>query len=182
MGGEFDYFKAGQCGRALVQYSFGLSCVAMVRVLAPAFYALKDTRTPVFAALAAFIVNLLCSLLLMRTMQHAGLALASSVSAAANMLLLFFLLRRRIGAFGGRQITVAAGRSLIAAIPACLATMLVLRQLDWAQPGEKLLKSGVLGLAVLAAVVIYVLLSLLLKSEEAHEAKKMLLQRLTGKS
>jgi len=177
MGGEFDYAKAGQCGKALVQYSFGLSFVAMVRVLAPAFYALKDTRTPVAAAFISFIVNLLCSLLLMRSMQHAGLALASSISAGANMLLLFFLLRRRIGTFGGTQITVAAGRSLAAAIPACLAAGMILRQLDWSQSGEKLLKSGILGAAVMAAVLLYTLISLLLRSEEALEAKRLLLQR-----
>jgi len=177
MGGAFDYAKAEQCGRALVQYSFGLSCVAMVRVLAPAFYALKDTRTPVVAAFGSFIVNLVASLLLMRTMQHAGLALASSISAGANMLLLFFLLRRRIGPFGGAAITVAAGRSLVAAIPACLAAALVLRQLDWSQSGAKLLKSGVLGLAVLTAILLYTLLSLLFKSEEVQAAKRLLLQR-----
>jgi putative peptidoglycan lipid II flippase len=177
MGGEFDYAKAGQCGRALVQYSFGLSCVAMVRVLAPAFYALKDTRTPVFAAFIAFIVNLFCSLLLMRTMQHAGLALASSLSAGANMLLLFFLLRRRVGAFGGKEIAAAAGRSMLAAVPACLAAVLVLQQLDWSQPEGKLLKSGVLGLAVMVAVLLYTLTSMLFGSEEVREAKKILLKK-----
>lgn len=178
MGGEFDFAKAEQCGRALVQYSFGLSCVAMVRVLAPAFYALKDTRTPVIAAFIALIVNLLCSLLLMRTMQHAGLALASSISAAANMLVLFFLLRRRIGGFGGKIIITAAVRSLIAAIPACLAAAFIIRQLDWSLAGTKLLKSGVLGCAVLAAILLYALVSLALRSEEAREALKMLQQRL----
>jgi len=177
MGGEFDYAKAGQCGRALVQYSFGLSFVALVRVLAPAFYALKDTRTPVVIAFVSFIVNLICSLLLMGAMQHAGLALASSISAGANMLLLFILLRRRIGAFGGMQVAFAVGRSLLATIPACLAAELILRQLDWSQSGEKLLKSGVLGAAVLAAMLLYTLTSLLLKSEEALEAKRVLLQR-----
>jgi putative peptidoglycan lipid II flippase len=177
MGGEFDYVKAEQCGRALVQYSFGLSCVAMVRVLAPAFYALKDTRTPVVAAFIAFIVNFICSLVLMRFMQHAGLALASSISAGANMLLLFFLLRRKIGAFGGLTIAVAGAKSLVAAIPACLAAALIMQQLDWSRTGVKLLKSGVLGLAVLAAVLLYALISLLIKSEEAQEAKRVLSRR-----
>lgn len=181
MGGEFDFAKAEQSGRALVQYSLGLSCVALVRVLAPAFYALKDTRTPVTAAFIAFIVNLVCSLMLMRVMQHAGLALASSISAGANMLLLFFLLRRRIGAFGGITITLTAVRSLAAALPACLAAVFILRQHDWALPGAKLLKSGVLGLAIAAAVALYAVISLLLKSEEAREAKRVLLQRFAGR-
>jgi putative peptidoglycan lipid II flippase len=153
----------------------------MVRVLAPAFYALKDTRTPVVAAFVAFIVNLFCSLLLMRSMQHAGLALASSISSAANMLLLFYFLRKRIGLFGGARITATAARSLLSAIPACLAASVVLRQLDWSLPGAKLLKSGVMGLAVLVAILLYSLISLLLKSEEAREVKRVLLDRFAKK-
>lgn len=174
MGGEFDFVKAEQCGRALVQYSFGLSFVAMVRVLAPAFYALKDTRTPVMAAFIAFIVNLVCSLLLMRPMQHAGLALASSLAAGSNMLLLFFFLRRRIGSFGGAEIVGVALKSLLAAVPACLAAAIILRQLDWAQLGAKPLKAGVLGLAVALAIVLYFGLSLLLKNREVQEAGRVL--------
>jgi len=174
MGGEFDYGKAGMCGIALVQYSLGLSCVAMVRVLAPAFYAMKDTRTPVITAFAAFIVNLALSLVLMRYMLHAGLALASSISALCNMLLLMYLLKKRIGRFGGRRIVSAAIKGVLASIPACLISLVLLRGVDWSQSGAKLLKSAAIGSAVIAAVLIYAGLSLLLKSEEALELKGLI--------
>ena len=174
MGGEFDFVKAQQCGIALVQYSLGLSCVAMVRVLAPAFYAMKDTRTPVITAFAAFVVNLVFSLILMRSMLHAGLALASSLSALCNMLLLMYLLKKKIGGFGGRRIATAAVKGLLASIPACLIALLVLRTVDWSQSGAKILKLAALGGAVAVAVLIYAGLSLLLKSEESHELKRLL--------
>jgi len=181
MGGEFDHAKAIQCGRALLYYSTGLSFVAMVRVIAPAFYALKDTRTPVLTAFIAFVANLLFSLALMGPMLHAGLALASSISALVNMLLLLFLLRRRIGPFGGRGLLMVAIKGVAAAIPAAYGAYLVLGMTDWSQGGAKLLKCGVLGCGIAVAVLIYAACSLCLKSAEAGEAytlvRKKLLRR-----
>ena len=47
MGGAFDYGTVVNSAAALLYYSLGLSFVALTRVLAPVFYALKDTKTPV---------------------------------------------------------------------------------------------------------------------------------------
>jgi putative peptidoglycan lipid II flippase len=178
MGGAFDYAKAAACGDALVQYSLGLTAVALVRILAPAFYALKDTRTPVMTALAAFVLNLVFSLILMRSMLHSGLALASSLSAFGNMILLFYLLRCKIGPFGGRKLLLVSVRSVSAALPAAAAAMLLLQLANWSAQGEKLLKGGVLLAAVLAAVVVYALLSLLFRSEEAGDVAALVRRKL----
>jgi putative peptidoglycan lipid II flippase len=167
MGGAFEYAKAVACGDALVYYSLGLTSVAMVRVIAPAFYALQDTRTPVITAFIAFLLNLVFSLVLMRIMLHSGLALASSLSALANMALLLYLFRRKAGSFGGRKLSLAVIKGSIAAVPAAGAALLLLPLADWSQQGEKLLKGGVLCLAVLAAVITYLLGALVLRSEEA---------------
>lgn len=169
MGGEFDYLKAQQCGKALVQYSIGLSFVAMIRVVAPAFYALKDTRTPVVTAFIAFLINLIFSLILMRPMLHGGLALASSLAALANMVLLFLLLRRKIGPFGESGLLTAAFKGVLASLPAGLAAYLLAGTLDWSIPGAKIIKAGTLGGAVLAAVAVYAIVSLILKSSEAGD-------------
>jgi len=181
MGGEFDFYKSGQCGRALLYYSVGLSFVAMVRVLAPAFYALKDTRTPVLTAFVAFIANLLFSLALMGPMLHAGLALASSLSALVNMLLLLYFLRRKIGPFGGRGVLTASIKGLIAAIPAGYAAFLILGMIDWSLEGGKLIKCGVLGGGIGAAVLVYAVGSLCLKSSEAGEAAALLRKKILGR-
>jgi len=181
MGGEFDYAKAGQCGRALLYYSVGLSFVAMVRVLAPAFYALKDTRTPVLTAFVAFIANLLFSLALMGPMLHAGLALASSLSALVNMLLLLYFLRRKIGPFGGRGVLIASIKGLVAAIPAGYTAFHILGMFDWSREGAKLLKCVTLGGGVGAAVFVYAVASLCLKSSEAGDAAALLRRKLLGR-
>jgi putative peptidoglycan lipid II flippase len=178
MGGAFDYAKAVACGDALVQYSLGLTSVAMVRVLAPAFYALKDTRTPVITALAAFVLNLVFSLILMRSMLHSGLALASSLAALGNMILLFYFLRRKVGPFGGRNLLLVSVKSISAAVPAAAAAMFLLQFANWSAQSEKLLKGGVLLAAILAAVVTYALFSLLFRSEEAGEVAALVKRKL----
>ena len=101
MGGAFDYNKAVNCAVALFYYAMGLSLVALVRVLVPAFYALQDTRTPVKVAFVAFILNLLFSLALMGPLLHGGLALASTLSALCQMAMLLYLLRGKIGRNSG---------------------------------------------------------------------------------
>ena len=111
-------------------------------------------------------------------LTHSGLALASSLSACGNMLLLIYLLRRKIGSFGGKKLLQAALKGICAALPAGAAAMAALQFADWSHSGEKLFKGGVLIAAILAAVSIYSLLSLLFRSEEAKDAATLLKRKL----
>ncbi len=169
MGGQFEYAMAQQSAIALVYYSLGLSCVALVRVLAPAFYALKDTKTPVLTAFVAFLLNLGFSLWLMGPLKHGGLALASSLSALGNMLLLFWLLRRRAGLLGGRRMVRTALSAVAASVPMGLVSWWLAGQMDWSQPDQKLFKAAALSGVVLTALLVYSLFSRLLRSEETAE-------------
>ena len=169
MGGQFDYTMAQQSARALIYYSSGLSCVALVRVLAPAFYALKDTKTPVITAFISFVLNLGFSLWLMVPLKHGGLALASSLAALGNMLLLFWLLRRKTGLLGGRRMLRTALSAVTASLPMGLVAWWMTGLINWSLPGQKLLKTAGLSGVVLSALLIYGLFSYLFRSEEAIE-------------
>lgn len=182
MGGAFDFAKAANCGVALFYYSLGLTFVALVRVLVPAFYALKDTKTPVLIAFIAFVLNLLFSLVLMGPMKHAGLALASSLSALGNMGLLLWFLRKKIGPFGGRAITISGVKGVFASIPMAAAVYWILRLGDWSRAGDKLIKGGVLGAAVLAGVAVFLVTAHLLGCEEARDVSAMLRRKLFRKA
>jgi putative peptidoglycan lipid II flippase len=178
MGGEFDYAKAVHSGQALLYYSLGLSFVAMTRVLAPAFYALKDTRTPVWTAFIAFLLNVVFSLLLMKPLLHGGLALATTLSALANMLLLLWLLRRKIGMYGGRGILSSGMKSLAASIPMAAVVYYACQWADWSLSGHKLTKLCVLGGAIGSGVLVYALLVRLLRSNEALEMISILMKKM----
>ncbi|MDD2271460.1 MAG: murein biosynthesis integral membrane protein MurJ [Desulfuromonadaceae bacterium] len=178
MGGVFDYQTAVNSASALLYYSVGLSFVALTRVLAPVFYALKDTRTPVITAFITFFINLGLSLVLMGPLKHGGLALATTLSAFCNMLMLLWLLRRKIGSFGGKGILITAGKSTAASLPMAAAVWYLCSSIDWSQAGHKMLKGTVLGGSILCGGAIYMLMVKLLRSEEALDALALLGRKL----
>jgi putative peptidoglycan lipid II flippase len=178
MGGAFDYGKAENCAAALFYYSLGLSLVALVRVLVPAFYALQDTRTPVQIAFVAFIFNFLISLMLMGPLRHGGLALASTLSALCQMSMLLYFLRKKIGRFGGRSIALAGGKTLIAALPMAVVVSLIIRYADWSVSGQKLVKGGILGGAIGGGIVVFLISAYLLRIEEVSEVFGLLRKKM----
>jgi len=88
---------------ALAGYALGLAGYAGVKVLAPAFYALDDARTPMYVSLGSMGTNYVLNWTFVRALGfgHVGLALSTSVVALANCAILYALLRRRIGRLGG---------------------------------------------------------------------------------
>ncbi len=75
--------------RSLMAYSAGLLGFILIKVLAPAYYARQDTRTPVRIGVIAMVANMVLNLALIFPLQHAGLALATSLAAYLNALLLW---------------------------------------------------------------------------------------------
>ncbi|HCV20606.1 MAG TPA: murein biosynthesis integral membrane protein MurJ, partial [Gammaproteobacteria bacterium] len=70
---------------------------ALVKVLAPGFYARQDTKTPVRAGAVAMVVNALAAVVLVFSLAHVGLALATSVAGVVNAVLLYRYLVRDTG-------------------------------------------------------------------------------------
>lgn len=68
----------------LAIFAFGLPFFSFVNLVLRAFYAQKDTTTPVFAALISFVVNVILSIALMRPLGTVGLALASNVAVVVQ--------------------------------------------------------------------------------------------------
>lgn len=100
-GGVFDEHATRMTAMALQAYAVGLIGFSFVKVLAPAFFAREDTKTPVRIALLALLVNLVLSIGIAWTMTtsgvvgpHAGLAAATSVAAILNAVLLYRGLRK----------------------------------------------------------------------------------------
>lgn len=102
--GEFDDQSRILTARALVFYAPGLVVFSLYKMLVPAFYAIKDTRTPVRTGLLAVGLNFVLNILLVVTLptyyKHAGLAMATVFSSAVNSAVLAVALSRRIGSPG----------------------------------------------------------------------------------
>jgi len=92
--GAFSQHDVEMATRSLMAYSIGLMGFILVKVLAPGFYARQDTKTPVKIGIIAMVANMVMNLILVFPLAHAGLALATSLSAFLNAFLLFRVLRR----------------------------------------------------------------------------------------
>ena len=105
-GGRFTDYDTAQTGIALAYNAVGLTAYSAVRVLAPAFYALKDTRVPMMASLFSIVTNYAVakSTVDYFGMGHRGLALSISVVSIVNFALLFVFLRRKVGKIEGSRL------------------------------------------------------------------------------
>ncbi len=97
--GKFTPEMTIATAQALTFYSLALVPVATTRIVAQGFYAMKDTKTPVKGAFWSLWVNLAASLLLMGPLKHAGLALATAISASVNAIYLCIQYKKRTGAY-----------------------------------------------------------------------------------
>jgi putative peptidoglycan lipid II flippase len=91
---EFTTNDVIMSSRSLIAYSAGLPGFILIKVLSSAFFSRQDTRTPVRVAVIAMVSNIVLNLLLVGPLGHAGLALASSLSAYINAGLLFTRLKK----------------------------------------------------------------------------------------
>jgi len=88
--GAFTAADAAAAGGTLAAYSIGLIPFVTIRSAVSAFYARKDTATPVKASLTGLAINVLLKFALMAPLAQIGLALATAVGAWINLLLVLF--------------------------------------------------------------------------------------------
>ena len=93
--GAFSAEDVQQTRLALLGYTLGLTALILVKVLAPAFYARQDIRTPVKIAITSLVITQIFNLILVGPLGHAGLALSISIAAIFNAALLYRGLRNQ---------------------------------------------------------------------------------------
>jgi putative peptidoglycan lipid II flippase len=92
--GRFDAQATAATASALGVYALGLPAFVLVKVLAPAFYARHDTRTPVRIAVVSLAANLVLTVGLAPVLAHVGNAAATTIAGWVNALALGWLLHR----------------------------------------------------------------------------------------
>lgn len=117
MHGSFSATDAVMSSSSLLASAVGVLSLMMVRVLAPGFYALQDTATPVRCGIYSMISNIVFNLILIYPLGYLGLALSTALSGTVNMALLIYALHRRsIFTFSSKTLQLAlrfAGSGLV---------------------------------------------------------------------
>jgi putative peptidoglycan lipid II flippase len=166
--GRFDAAAIDLTAATLFTFMFGLAAHALIAVLARAFYARQDTRTPVAAGIIAVLVNTTLSIALVGRFGLPGIGLAIAIGAWLEMAILLALLRLRIPELSLRPVVLVTIRSLLAAFVAAAVAFALrggLALIGGAEPGkvELLVRLAVVGAVGLG---IYGVLAALLRIPE----------------
>jgi putative peptidoglycan lipid II flippase len=88
--GEFYENDVYQSSRSLMAFSVGLPFFMLMKVLTPAFFARKDTKTPMYIALLSLCLNASLNYILAFVLGfgHVGIAIGSSISAIISVLVM----------------------------------------------------------------------------------------------
>ncbi len=162
----FDYTATLGTADALLFYSVGLWAFAGTRITAQVFYSLQDTKTPVKAGIIAVVVNIIVSVLLMKPLQHGGLALATSVAAMTNLSFLIWMLRKRLGRLNLTEILHSMKKTVFATVVMGVIAWAITKGDIWASNGNLTTKIGLLAGGILASSISYVVILYLFKSKD----------------
>jgi putative peptidoglycan lipid II flippase len=158
--GQFTPQSTALTTTALAFYSLGLIGHSAVEILARAFYALHDTRTPVLIGVSTMALNVLLSLVLRVPLAHGGLALANTLAILLEMTLLFILLSKRIGGLDWEGLGATTLKTTVASVAMGAALLWMADQ--FAGVSKYLL--GVGGL--LAGALIFLVIAFALRTPE----------------
>jgi len=114
--GLFDDKSTYLVSQAVLYHASGLVFIAIYRIYSPAFFALKDTKTPVKGAFISLIVNIILCAILPKYMKIGGIALASSISALFNGGYLMFKLEAKVKEIRPSKFIETFGKSLISSL------------------------------------------------------------------
>ncbi|MGI9247596.1 MAG: murein biosynthesis integral membrane protein MurJ [Woeseiaceae bacterium] len=168
-GGIFDEHSVDMTTLALRAYAMGLVGFSFVKILAPAFFAREDTRTPVRVGLIALAVNLLLSIASAWYLTavefagpHVGLAAATSVAAILNAALLYRGLRKDGVMHHSSGWLSLIARAVIANVAMCVVLIQLYRPLEWWFAVGTLDRVYWLGVSVVAGAAAYFLVLIVL--------------------
>jgi putative peptidoglycan lipid II flippase len=156
--GEFTAFDTAQTAKALYCYLLGTPFAAVDLLLVFAFYAQKDTLTPVIVGIICVFIYLLVAptLAFVLGLGMLGLVLANSVQLISHALLMLMLLYRHVGTLARQHLTSTIAKVILASIVMGVWVYLCIAAMQLVLPGQGLLARAI-GVAVAGAggLVVY---------------------------
>lgn len=136
-----------------------------------AYYAMQDTRTPLYVGIASAAASIVLSLILSRTYGVVGLAMAQSAIAILETLILLIILKKRLGTIGGRAILSGVAKMFVAnAIMASAVYILVAQILPLYAVDQGFMAIAPKFAAILlSAGLLYLIPSYILHLKEARQ-------------
>jgi putative peptidoglycan lipid II flippase len=177
--GAFTPADTTATAAALIYYAPGLVGYSAVKLASPAFYALRDSRTPVTVSVLSVAANVALNLSLVGVMGYRGLALGTALSALLNATVLLFQLRRRIGSLDDGRVAMAFVKISIASAVMAIAVRAMSSWLDATWPSTQLVTQVLqLGGSIVVGLLVLGVAARALRIAELDEAVGRIRSRL----
>lgn len=156
--GKFTAENAMMTARTMQAYCVGLPALVATKITITAFYANKDTKTPMIISMLALTINIGLNFLLVDKFSYVGLALATGLTAWANVMMQFLWLKSHdfIGISQPKQFLKDISKSLIATIVMMVMIELFSRFVPYADIFVVkmiwLMGAGILGISSFALI------------------------------
>jgi len=172
--GKFGPGATKRVALSLACLAPGLLMFSMNNILARAFYALNDIKSPMRISLFCLVLNLGFAIWLVHPYHEAGLGVANTLSATFNVLLLTYALRRKLSRLCLRSLV----NNLLVLLPAALLTGVIawLVGLLWENKighGTLALKIGAVFVPGALACLVYWAIALWTKIDAALDLMKV---------
>jgi putative peptidoglycan lipid II flippase len=168
--GEFTGASTVRVSYALICLAPGLVMFSTVNILARAFYALGDTKTPMKISLVCLVINLVAAASLLGPLGEGGPGIANTFTSALNVALLVFALRKKLGKLEMQPLRQDLLRLLPMTIFAGFFAWEGWRLWETSLGhGNLALKIGAVFVPAISAGLIYLLIAMLLKIPAAKE-------------
>ncbi|WHE06502.1 murein biosynthesis integral membrane protein MurJ [Thermoanaerobacterium thermosaccharolyticum] len=177
--GKFNDYSVEITAIALLYLSIGMIFYGIRDVFNVSFYSTNDTRTPMINSILGIAVNILISIILVKYIGIAGLAIGSSASAAICAILLMKDFRKKMGSFGGRDIITTGGKLVLSSLVMGAAVFFMNNFLSRYMVGFKL-ELLLTMLIVIVGAAVYVTMMLLLNVKEFRYLYGIVASRLTS--
>lgn len=122
--GKFNWDNTILTFQVLGLMAASLFAQALLPLLTRAFYALQNTKTPLYIAIVSEAVNILTVFLLIKSYGVFGLAIAFSLSSIVNMVLLLAFLKKDLPNIDGKNIFNSTIRIIAASLVAGVVTQI----------------------------------------------------------
>jgi putative peptidoglycan lipid II flippase len=181
--GQFVAESTRLTARPLLYYAIGLPALACVKLIVPAFYSARDTKTPVIVALISFFLNIFLNIVflqnfyLYKRFQNGGPALATAIATIFDFVILFAVFRLRYGSLGSFGILRSLGKISVCSLIMGVGCLLANHYANNMHDPAFFIQLVVFIAMILGATLVYIGLTWLFKCPEIEEVYGIAMRR-----
>lgn len=166
-----DSFRTAE---ALIAFALGLPAYIIAKVLTPIFFANMDVKTPFRITVLTIISNIILNLILVKPLEHIGIALGTSISSWINIILTVYYLRKNKIRILSSTIKLFALKSILASIIMAVAVYITADYLEnYLYHTRIFIKAISLFISVVIGISSYLIVSVIFNVLKLKELKKL---------